>query len=286
MKYSKGERVKHPTMDDWGLGDVLCDSNGKTVRVFFVGAGEKTLVLEYVQPIKITGDESIHPLLDNIKNSPPTANIKYQSLPQLVKLFLKQFPDGFHGQKYIEEEREYKDKAHMLALELIGKPEFDSLLTSNDYQEITKRALKVVNAANLIFPNEKMSLKDGLLTDAAQKDFSLCLYELLFGEADVKLRFEGFLKMLEEINAAKWTTVSYLLFILRPEKYMFVKPKITQYSSEVCGYEINYKPQLNWRTYKSVLDFSNYLFIELSELKPRDMIDIQSFMWCIAPGKR
>ncbi len=65
---------------------------------------------------------------------------------------------------------------------------------------------------------------------------------------------------------------------------MFVKPTITQYSSELCGFEINYKPQLNWLTYKSILDFSNYLFSELSDLNPRDMIDVQSFMWCIAPG--
>lgn len=63
---------------------------------------------------------------------------------------------------------------------------------------------------------------------------------------------------------------------------MFVKPTVTQNAAAVSGFEINYKSQLNWVTYKQVLAFSQYLHRELSELKPRDLIDVQSFMWCIA----
>jgi hypothetical protein len=106
----------------------------------------------------------------------------------------------------------------------------------------------------------------------------------LYSEEELENRFVAFAKVLENIDAAKWTTATYFLFIVHPEKHMFVKPTITQYSSELCGYEVNYKPQLNWLTYKSVLGFSEYIRSEISELKPRDMIDVQSFMWCIAPG--
>jgi len=284
MQYKKGERVKHPTKDDWGLGEVLADSIGEAVRIFFVGAGEKTIALNYVQPLKVSGSESEHPVLDNLKISKSASGIKYQSLPQSIQFFLEQFPEGFFGQRFNKEEREYKEKAHTLALELLGETTFSTLVANADYLEIAKRALRVANATNLIFPNEKMALKDGLVTEIAQKEFSIALYGLLFGEEEPKKRFEAFANILEDIDAAKWTTASYFLFILHPDKYMFVKPTITQFASELCGFEINYKPQLNWLTYKSVLDFSNYLFSELAELKPRDMIDVQSFMWCIAPG--
>lgn len=284
MQYKKGERVKHPTKDDWGLGEVLADSAGDAVRIFFVGAGEKTIALKYVQPLKVSGSESAHPVLDNLKISESASGIKYQSLPQSIQFFLEQFPEGFFGRRFNKEEREYKEKAHTLALELLGEATFSNLMINADYLEIAKRALRVANATNLIFPNEKMALRDGLVTEVAQKDFSIALYELLFGEGELKKRFDAFTNVLEDIDAAKWTTASYFLFILQPDKYMFVKPTITQFASELCGFEINYKPQLNWLTYKSVLDFSNYLFSELAELKPRDMIDVQSFMWCIAPG--
>lgn len=284
MEYKKGDRVKHPTKEDWGLGEVLENSNGTTVRVFFVGAGEKTLSLQYVQPIKVEGNEGNSAVLDHLKISKSSSGIKYQSLPQSMQFFLEDFPQGFYGKKFKEHERDYKDKAHTLASDLLGQEAFSGLVESEDYSEIVKRALKVANATNLIFPNEKMSLKDGLQSPEAQKQFSKALYSLLYGQEELENRFVAFAKVLENIDAAKWTTATYFLFIIHPDKYMFVKPTITQYSSELCGYEVNYRPQLNWLTYKSVLGFSEYIKSEISELKPRDMIDVQSFMWCIAPG--
>lgn len=34
MEYNKGDRVKHPKLEAWGLGEVLADSNGESVKVF------------------------------------------------------------------------------------------------------------------------------------------------------------------------------------------------------------------------------------------------------------
>jgi len=196
---------------------------------------------------------------------------------------LEQYPEGFYGEKFNEHEREYKCKAHAIAQELLGRKVFSELLAIEDYTEIVKRALKVVNATNLVYPNERMSLKDGLVEPTAQQGFCDVLFSLLYGEEELEIRFVAFSKFLQNIDAAKWTTATYFLFILHPDKYMFVKPKIIQHLSQLCGFEVNYKPQLNWLTYKSVLRFSEYLLSEISELNPRDMIDVQSFMWCIAP---
>ena len=64
--YTKGDLVRHPTKESWGLGEVLEDSDGESVRVFFEGAGEKPLGLAYVQPIKVTGADAASTLLDNL----------------------------------------------------------------------------------------------------------------------------------------------------------------------------------------------------------------------------
>lgn len=284
MGYKKGDRVKHPSKDDWGLGEVLADSNDDSVRIFFVGAGEKNLSLRYVQPVRVPDNDAAHPVLDNLKIKKTATGIKYQSLPQSIEFFLEAFPGGLYGKKFNQHEREYKDKAHDLGQQLLGQKTFSTLLQGNEYTEIGKRALRLSNATNLIFPNEKMALKDGLATVGAPEPFATSLYQLLFGEGLLDERFLAFSDVLDELGAAKWTTATYFIFICKPTEYMFVKPTITQYAAELCGFEINYKPQLNWLTYKSVLDFSNYLFSEIAELKPRDMIDVQSFMWCIAPG--
>jgi len=265
---------------------VLEDSRGDVVRIFFVDAGEKSISLKYVQPEKVVGAEAAHPLLDNLKIPKTSSGIRYQSLEESKNYFLEKFPEGFYGQRFNDEERDYKVRAHEMAKELLDHEAFKSLLAKGDYAEIVARALKLVNATNLILPNEKMALKDGLVEPASKALFAKALYESLYGQGAPKDRFESFASVLEEIAADKWTTASYFLFIVHPRDFMFVKPTITQHAAELCGFEINYKPQLNWTTYDWVLAFSRYLQNKLADLKPRDLIDVQSFMWCIAPADK
>jgi hypothetical protein len=150
---------------------------------------------------------------------------------------------------------------------------------------VCRRALRVSSATNLIFPNEKMALKDGLELPSNQQAFATALFNLFYGDDDLKARFKRYADILEGIGAAKWTIATYFLFIVYPEEYVFLKPTVTQNAAGISGFEINYRPDLNWRTYASVLAFANYLKAELAGLSPRDMIDVQSFMWCTAQGK-
>ena len=167
MKYNKGERVKHPSRDDWGLGEVLAGSDGKSVRIFFVDAGEKIISLDIIQPIQVAGVEAAHPVLDNLKIDKSESGIKYQSLAESIQFFLKEYPEGFYGEKYKKDERDYKYEAHKLALELLDKEAFHSLLEQQDYLEIRKRALKVINKKTIISKYEKNSLNNGINYPAA-----------------------------------------------------------------------------------------------------------------------
>lgn len=286
MTFQKGSRVKHPTLTDWGLGEVLETSYGDHVKVFFVGGGAKLISLEYAPLVQIEGAEASHPVLDNLSEASLTKKIKYQTLDQQVTKFLSLFPQGFQGDDYISTEREYKVAAHELARDILSKDNLDSCLARSDFDEIAKSALKVSNATNLIFPNEKMSLRDGLKDPEHVPLFAEALRNSLYGEESPESRFKAFASVLETIGAAKWTTASYFQFIVFPETQMFVKPKISQQAAAVCAFEINYKTRLNWLTYSSVLKLAHYLADAISELKPRDMIDIQSFMWCISPDRK
>lgn len=55
MEYKKGLRIKHPSVPEWGIGEVLEDSSGDVVRVFFVGSGEKKLSLKDLQLERVEG---------------------------------------------------------------------------------------------------------------------------------------------------------------------------------------------------------------------------------------
>lgn len=221
MPYAKGDRVIHPGKPEWGLGEVLEDSSSSTVRVFFVGSGERQLSLAHVTLQLATGATAKHSVLDNLTLAPSARGVKYVSLPQAISRFLERFPQGFYGAKYLDQERHYKVTAHELALELLAKQTFTKMLKAHDYGEICKRAMRVGNSTNLIFPNEKMALKDGLEDATAKQLFSETLHQLLFGSNDLESRFKAFCNALEELNAAKWTTATYFPFLMFPEKYIF-----------------------------------------------------------------
>ena len=89
MSLKKGERVRHPIKAEWGLGEVLTDSNGEKVRVFFVGAGEKTISLKHVMLDYIPKDEAAHPVLDNLRVPTEGGRMRYQSLPESIERFLE-----------------------------------------------------------------------------------------------------------------------------------------------------------------------------------------------------
>jgi hypothetical protein len=218
------------------------------------------IALDHVSLVPVSGAEASNPLLDNLRRVDSEAMIRYRSLPDSMAYFLREYPGGFYGQKFLTQEREYKVAAHSLCSDLLSKTQLRRLLSSDDTDEVIQRALRVVNATNLIFPNEKMSLRDGLADWGHRTRFGQALYELLHGG-----------QPLEE-----W-------FLYEPSKYVFLKPTVTRHAAEICAFEINYRSELNWRTYERVQPFAHYLLAATAELNPRGMIDIQSFMWCIAP---
>ena len=179
-----------------------------------------------------------------------------------------------------EHQRDYKIEAHKMAETLFSRSDFDRAIATSTFEEICERASRVVQATNLVFPNEKMKLRDGLKSKDGQMRFAKGLRDLLFKESSLEERFGAFYDTLAAIGADKWTVSTYFLFIFKPREHMFMKPVVTQRAAELCAFELNYRPQPNWLTYNKLLIFAKYLKKELSDLEPRDMIDVQSFIWC------
>jgi len=282
MNYSKGERIKHPRKEDWGLGELLKDSHDEKIWVFFTEVGEKILSLKHMTPTRIDGNKAESVVLDNLVTSAQSDRKKYKNIRMLIADFLKIYPDGFDDGEYFKKERDRKVTAHHRAVELLDEEDLNTLLQKSEYDAVCQRALQVIDGTNLIYPNEKALLRTALSTETQQKLFAEGVYQLLYGTSEFQRRFLDFSTVLKKIGAPKWTIISYLLFVVFPEKYMFVKPRITEKAAEVSAFEINYVPGLSWLTYKSVLNYAQYLTTELSTLNPKDMVDIQSFMWSIA----
>jgi hypothetical protein len=95
--------------------------------------------------------------------------------------------------------------------------------------------------------------------------------------------------MLYHVGAAKWTIATYFFFLAFPDTQIFVKPEVTKHAAKLLHLEIDYRSEVNWTTYALILRMAEALRQKLSderkaELMPRDMIDVQSFIWLIGPG--
>ena len=282
MHLSVGDRVSHPAKSDWGIGQILDVDSSKAV-VFFVEAGSKTLSLQYVS-LAVLDPRPNHPLLDRI-DTEVAGGVEYRSVSQSVKDFLEWYEGGFYGERYLREERGYKVEAHELAATVLGAAELERLLAAGAFTDVCRRALQVVNKTNLIFPNEKFALKDGLKPPGREEAFALALFALLHG-AEPSAQFQRFASVLDDMGAGKWTVATYFPFLLYPDRHQFIKPTYTRNAAAICAFDIEYTPRLGWPAYERMLRFSDYLKSELASrnLKPRDNVDVQSFMWAIAQG--
>ncbi len=281
MILKKGLYVIHPKREEWGVGKVI-DSIGNNVYSLFFEHGGFRNFDKKNNPLVLSEIEFNKEIFENLND----ANTKtFVTISDLEKHFLEDYEDGFSGKIYKDRERDYKDKAHSLAIELLGIEEYSKLLEDKDYEEIFRRAYKIITATNLIFPNEKMAFKDGFTNDLDKEAFANILFDVLYKKENEELEFERFALFLNKINAGKWTIVSYLQFFINPYEYIFIKPTITQKIAEISAYDIQYTSQINWNTYNRVQKFSKYLKNNISSLFPKDMIDVQSFIWCVSDRK-
>jgi hypothetical protein len=90
-------------------------------------------------------------------------------------------------------------------------------------------------------------------------------------------------RALKPHDAAKWTVITYLPYLWRPELHMFLKPEATKDFAARVGHRFadDYEPRLHLTVYESLLDLVDKTAMQLADLMPRDRIDIQSFIWVV-----
>ena len=76
-----------------------------------------------------------------------------------------------------------------------------------------------------------------------------------------------------------WPLLTVFGFIAEPTRHVFLKPTVTKIAAREYGYEFHYSSQPQWETYASLLAFAETVRGDLNDLRPRDMIDLQSFIW-------
>jgi hypothetical protein len=200
--------------------------------------------------------------------------------------FQRFFPDGFEDETYLDWERDYKRETHERWQRTLGRSEFERLLQVGDYTEIATRALRVEQQSrhSMIFSFEKMALRDAVRSRDGAKRFARGLHAFLHGGAGLQSRFENWIACVaalprRQTRVLTWPVVTVFGFIAQPDVHLFLKPLVSRRAAAAYGFDLNYLSRPSWETYASFLDFARTIRRDLRDLRPRDMIDLQSFIW-------
>ena len=198
--------------------------------------------------------------------------------------FLRFFPGGFTDETYIDWERGHKWEAHERWHAHLAPPRFRALLDEGRHREIADHAARVESRTNLLFSFEKMAFRDAVKGGDGAAAFAAGLYEFLYGAGDDRTRFERWCEVVASLprrqtRVLTWPMVTVFGFIAEPARQIFLKPNVTRVAAREYGFEFTYKSRPQWEVYESLLRFADTVRRDVRDLRPRDLIDIQSFIW-------
>lgn len=159
-----------------------------------------------------------------------------------------------------------------------------TLVKSGEHAEVCMRAVRIESQTNLLFSFEKMALRDALKTPAGSRVFAEGLYEWLHGSGSKERRFERWCEVVgslpkRQTRVLTWPVVTVFGFLAQPDERFFLEPTVTRRAAEAYGHPLAYERRPGWSGYAKVLDRCAVVRRDLRDLRPRDLIDIQSFLW-------
>jgi hypothetical protein len=197
---------------------------------------------------------------------------------------LRHFPGGFWDETYLDFERDYKWNAHLRWEELLNRKAFRGLLDAGEAETVAAHAVTIEARTNLLFSFEKMALRDAVKTPAGARIFAEGLYEFLHGSGDPAGRFGAWCSVVaalprRQTRVLTWPVATVFGFLAQPRLHFFLKPRVTRCAFQVYGLQFPYQSRPDAETYAALLALARKVKRDLASLRPRDMIDIQSFLW-------
>jgi len=295
--YEVGMLVCHPKKPDWGPGKVVkVEADRIDVVWRDVPGREAKKIYLTVVPLPPASEQN-DPVLDNL---PPLAEENGKlvlprervTFEQAKDLFLKHFPLGFEDPAYIGDrnsgERQYKWIAHEYWVERLGGNRFQELLSS-DLTELVTETERCISKVNLLYVTETAAFRDALRVESAARKFLTTLARLLEADEVCEDVFRPYAEAIRDLPAdrgrvATWPVATILPFLAQPDRHMFLKPEVTQNAAGALGFHLNYRAEPNWLTYSRLLKMAHIYREKLAAWKPRDLIDVQSFIYVSCGG--
>jgi hypothetical protein len=286
--------VEHTVHPEWGPGKIVHVSGDKIHVVFRDVEEEMAKWFPANSPMLRIAAVQTDALLDNLpplkeKDGRWMLPSKRLTMESLNRKFLHEFPAGFSDPKYFGDERTYKLKAHLTFQTLLGLQQAAMLLENGDYRSLATKALKVLSEVNILSLYENAAFRDAMQSDDAVKAFFSKLIKLLETEVPNAALFDEYADAVTSLPAdrspvATWPVATVFPYLADPDRYMFLKPKVTEAAADSLGFDLRYNSTPNWTTYEALLRMGSVYLDLLKPAGARDFLDVQSFIYVTCGG--
>jgi hypothetical protein len=221
-------------------------------------------------------DDDEQRLWARLRNEAGTLEPNYHGIDDAIARFLSFMPGGFEGERNLDQERQYKRTASRKLNEILT-PE---LALKSDLINATavRRAGEIW--INLLSPYESMHLKAALESPSGAQ-FLRAAAKFAAGEYEAGAA--GMKSAIGSHGRLTWPIATYFPFLWDPENHMFLKPTVTCDFAERVGHSFQYAytSEIEGSVYSSLLELADWTAAKIKDLKPRDRIDVQSFIYVV-----
>ena len=197
------------------------------------------------------------------------------SLDDLRARFAKHFPQGFADPGYMAKERAYKDETRAALLAAVGMDDAPSATPAQC------AAAGVAFSTNMLSPFENARVRQ-VLKGPDGPAFLRASAQVARG--DTKAGLAEIERTVRPHGAPSWTIATYLPSLWAPDSRMLLRITATQRVANWLGHDFaaRYAPQLTVEVHDALLDFANTIRASIADMAPRDLIDVQGFIWVVS----
>ncbi len=261
MRLRKGDRVVHPALPEWGVGEIAEHVCGPMAHVVFPAAGRRTVER-----------------LGLVRATPPPARPFAPAAPALpwVEAFLERYPGGFADREYALGERQRLLDGARRAAVFLAPAALAGALAAGRHAAICAAASDIAGQSGLVPDDGAAVLRD--LDDRDARRVGRALRELLHGAAPYPERFDAFATCLDEVGAGSWELATVLPMLAFPDTHLVIEPRPVTSVAAALAFDLLWRPEPNWDTYGRALSFGHFLQDTLAPLGPIDFLDLAALL--------
>lgn len=197
-----------------------------------------------------------------------------RTFDELRAKFVKHFPDGFADARYLEMERNYKDKVRE---DLNAAVTLEQALNAD---AALCEAAQVAFGTNMLTRFENARVREVLKNSEGSAFLRACA-QVARGDHKALTAIDAAVR---PHGAPSWTIATFLPSLWAPDDNMFLRITATRQVAAWLGhgFDARYTPALNAETYADLLSLAADIRGHLADMTPRDLIDVQSFIWVVS----